>query len=94
VQIIERAIQNAVRAAAERLGFAVTEAGVEPGAGEAVLARFQSNLVSFGARALLEHARDLSARAVLAWVRSGPAKDAAKLTVTANPGGDLIVWSN
>jgi hypothetical protein len=93
-QIVARALQNAVRSAAERLGFAVAEVAVTPGAGEAVLACFESKLVSFGARALLEHARDLSAKAVLEWVRSAPAADSVKLTVATDDGGDLIVKSN
>jgi hypothetical protein len=90
VEIVGRAVQNAVRAAAERLGFAVAAVTVDPGAGEAVLATFQSNLASFGARALLEHARGLSARAVLSWARSGPAKDSVSLSVSAGAGGELI----
>jgi hypothetical protein len=93
-QIIVRAIRNSVGSAAERLGFSVLEVAVEPGAGEAVLAGFQSNLVSFGARALLEHARDLSAKAVLDWVRSNLARGSVNVTVTVGPGGDLLVKSN
>lgn len=93
-QIVARAVQNAVRSAAERIGFAVAEVAVVPGAGDAVLARLQSKLVSFGARALLEHARDLSAKAVLEWVRSAPAAGSLKLSVAVDAGGDLIVTSN
>ncbi len=93
-QIVERAVQNAVRSAAGRLGSPVAEVAVAPGGGAAVLASFESNLASFGARALLEHARDLSAKAVLAWVRSASAAGSAKLNVAVGPGGDLIVTSD
>ena len=91
VQLIERAIRNAVRSAVDRLSFPVAEVAVEPGCGEAVLACFQSNLVSFGARSLLEHARDLSSRAVLAWVRSAPPDNSSKFTVSVDPDGYLFV---
>jgi len=67
---------------------------VAPGGGAEALASFESNLASFGARALLEHARDLSAKAVLAWVRSASAAGSAKLNVAVGPGGDLIVTSD
>ncbi len=90
LEIVGRAVQGAVRSAVERLGFAAATVAVAPGAAEAVLASFESKLVSFGARALLEHARDLTARAVLAWARSRPAGDFVNLTVAA-AGGDLTV---
>jgi len=93
-QIVVRAVQNAVRSAAERLGFSVAEVVVGSGTGEAVLARLHSKLASFGARALLEHARDLSAKAVLKWVRSGPSAGSVNLTVAVDAGGDLIVTSS
>lgn len=93
LEIVGRAVQGAVRSAVERLGFGAATVAVAPGAAEAVLASFESKLVSFGARALLEHARDLTARAVLAWARSNPAGDSVNLTVAA-AGGDLTVQTD
>jgi ATP-dependent Clp protease ATP-binding subunit ClpA len=92
-KIVARAVENAVRSAAERLGFTVVEVAVSPATGEAALTRLRSKLVSFGARALLEHARDLSAKAVLEWMRSAPAARSVKLGVAVDAGGDLIVTS-
>jgi hypothetical protein len=91
--ILARAVHAAVFSAAERLGFEIAGVDVAPGAGEAVLARLQSKLVSFGARALLERARDLSAKAVLEWRRSASAARAIRLCVAVDAGGDLVVTS-
>lgn len=93
-KIVARAVQGAVLSAAERLGFEIAEVAVAPGAGEAVLVRLQSKLVSFGARGLLERARDLSAKAVLEWMRSAPAARTVKLHVAVDADGDLIVTSS
>jgi ATP-dependent Clp protease ATP-binding subunit ClpA len=88
--ILERAIRAAALSAAERLGRSVTDIVLQDGTGEKVLNLLETSLLSFGARALLEHGRSLAAGAVLRWVRSGrPERD--KMIISADSDGELNV---
>ena len=65
--IVERTIDSAVRLGSERLHHPITTLQMAPGVGRAVLQTLQSSLVSYGARALIEHSRSVAARALLRW---------------------------
>jgi ATP-dependent Clp protease ATP-binding subunit ClpA len=70
-EIIERSIRKAMDLAAERTGMAVSEFALAKGLGEKLLAGMTSNILSFGARAIIEHARNLFSKAFLEFKGSG-----------------------
>ncbi len=59
--IVERAIKRAVLSAAERLNLELMDLALDENLGSKVIASMKSNIVSFGARAILEHGRTLAA---------------------------------
>jgi hypothetical protein len=81
--LVERTIREAAASALTRLGIHPLGLTVESGTGARVMASFASNLISFGARAVLEHGRDLAAAAVVATVGS-----------TDLSGKDLVLLAN
>ena len=85
------AIEKAALSAAERLKRHVTGVSVESGTGERVLKSLEASLISFGARALLEHGRSLAADAVLRWARGSGRSKTRKLTIAAGQDGELTV---
>jgi hypothetical protein len=91
VTIVERAIRDAAFSAAERLGACVTDVFVEPGTGEEVLNSLDANLMSFGARALLEHGRSLAARAILRWLLTSTQPDNHTPILVTDEDGELTV---
>ncbi len=90
--IVERAVAEAVRAAAERLGRPVPAVAVGAGVGRAVLATLEASVIAFGARAILEHGRALAAEAVLRW-EGGAAAD-QPVRVEARGTGELDILTD
>jgi len=87
--IMERAVAEAVRAAAEHLGRPVPAVVIGAGVGRAVLATLEASVIAFGARAILEHGRALAAEAVLRW--KGEAVADRPVRVMARGTGELDI---
>lgn len=91
VDIVLRAIEQAVRSAARLLRLPVRDVVVLPEVGIEVIASLETNVTAFGARTLVEHGRDLAAQAVLE-LKRGAGEAAGKiLEVGASPDGRLTV---
>jgi hypothetical protein len=90
--IVEHAVADSVRAAAERLGRPVTAVTVEAGVGRTVLDSLEASVAAFGARAILEHGRTLAAEAVLRW-SAGTAGGGA-VRVAARGAGELEILTH
>jgi hypothetical protein len=86
--IAARAIDAAVRAAAERRGFALRDVILDDPVGATVVATMESDIISYGARVLFEHCRSMAARAVLE-IPTGNAKGDLIVRVRACPDGTL-----
>jgi ATP-dependent Clp protease ATP-binding subunit ClpC len=84
--LVERTIQAAANSALDRLGVRPRSLATACGTGSEVMGNFASNLLSFGARAVLEHGRDLAAAAVVAAQSSADLSD-KDLVLTANGTG-------
>jgi ATP-dependent Clp protease ATP-binding subunit ClpA len=89
--VVERAIDGALRTAAERMGTAVAGVDLEAGLGAHVLRSLDADTTAFGARVLLEHGRLLAADAFLDLRQSGAIPTGALLTVTASDHGGLVI---
>ena len=91
-QIVEAAVRDAVRSAAEQMGLPVQQVEVADGLGATLVSEMRANATSFGARALMERGRSLATRAVLDLLReASDGRDAQTLVVTAGPAGGLVV---
>lgn len=88
--ILERAIRDAVAAAAERTGIRLGAIEVAPGAAQALLAGLQSDIVRTGARRLLEFGRQVAIEAFVAGLRSGQIVAGRPLVVEAAQGECVI----
>ncbi|MDY6988903.1 MAG: AAA family ATPase [Thermodesulfobacteriota bacterium] len=89
--IVERAIRKAILSATEHLDLPIQEVVLEEGLGATVLASVEPSITSFGARALLEHARALAAEAIVE-VRQKMAKRGNKaLRVSTTSQGGLRI---
>jgi hypothetical protein len=88
--IVERAVEEAAISAATRLKLNISKVIIESGTGEMVLKSLDTSLISFGARALLEHGRNLAAQAVLRWKPGNGRSKLKKLVITADHLGELI----
>ncbi len=60
--ILERSIKNAAISASERFNAQIEKVRIEEDLGKKLIASMESSIVSFGARAILEHGRTLTAR--------------------------------
>lgn len=67
--IIERVVLNSIRMSGERTGMAIDSIQLEQGLGVKVMATLEASLLSYGARAIIEHGRNLAAQAFIAWSR-------------------------
>ena len=61
--ILEKVVVDATREAAQRMGLAVSGISPTPGLGDGLLTRLQGNVVSLGARVILEQGRSLATAA-------------------------------
>ena len=89
--IVERTIKQATLMAASQLKRLISDVVIETGTGETVLKGLEVSLISYGARALLEHGRSLAAQAVLRWVREEGPSQSRVLIVSADHHRRLII---
>jgi len=89
--IVERAVGQAVLSAADRLRLGVTDVVVEPGLGKQVIAAMEPHLVSFGARAILEHGRSLAAKALVGMQGKTASSPGRTLRVSLGSDGRMII---
>ncbi len=89
--VIERAVEQAIRAASRRFGLDLGQLGLEPGLGQKLLRGMETNLVSFGARAILEQGRGLAAEAFLRLDPQSLAGRSPSLRVYMDKEGNLAV---
>jgi hypothetical protein len=89
--ILEKAMRNAIRSAAERLGVKVKEVKVENNLGNKVRNSIDVNIISFGARALLEQGRSLAANAFLELRRMHADLDGKTLVIMLNEEKHVMV---
>ncbi len=89
--IIERAITAAILNAASRLNAGTPAVVLEDGLGVRVTAMIESQVISFGARALLEHGRCMASRAFLEMLRHTPDVTGRDLRVGLDPAGNLNI---
>jgi len=92
--ILERAILAAVRSGAQRLGVEAVEIVLEGELGGKVLASLEASVLTFGARALLEHGRTLAAAAVERFAREQGDERGGRLEVSALTDGELCITSS
>lgn len=92
-RILERAIRATLLDAAERLGAGVGDVVLEPGLGFHVLDRLESRLISYGARALLEHGRSLATDAFMEWIRADRASAPPALLAVWDESRGLVLYS-
>jgi hypothetical protein len=89
--IVERAIKAAILSAASHLNAGIDDVILEEGLGSRAVKLMESQVVSSGARALLEHGRCLAARAFLDFRQRTPDVSQRILRVFFNPEGRLSV---
>ncbi|MEW6600126.1 MAG: AAA family ATPase [Nitrospirota bacterium] len=88
--ILERSIKNAALSAAERLNAKIAGVVLEAELGAKIITSMESSIVSFGARAVLEHGRMLVSRA-LAEAKHGCGSWEGKLIFIEAHEGKLII---
>lgn len=89
--IVERAIAAAIRSAAARLNAGTPAVTLEDGLGARVTAMIEPRVISFGARALLEHGRCLASRAFLEMLKHTPDAAGRDVRVSVDPAGNLNI---
>ena len=91
--ILERAMEGALKTAVKRMALDITSVRLTAGIGQTVLQSLQSNLFSFGARALLEHGRRLAARALNHWAQNALNISVPELVLDVASDGQLVIHS-
>jgi len=89
--ILEHAIEKAIRSAADRLLCNIREIVLEENLGLRIISSLESNVLSFGARALLEHGRSMAAKAFVELKQDGSQISGKKIIVSATNSGDMII---
>ena len=89
--ILEKAIVLAVIQAAKGLHANIKDVVLEKDLGNRLLTRISADIVSFGARALLEHGRSLAARGFLAFAQKAAPHISGSLEVTLTKAGQLLI---
>jgi ATP-dependent Clp protease ATP-binding subunit ClpA len=89
--IVERAIQNGLQRASQRLRLDVDSVVLEKNVGEKLLPHLNTNIVSFGARALIEKAQSEAADALLGLIDSADELHKSTLVVRADKKAGLKI---
>lgn len=89
--ILERTLMTAVTSAAARLGMESWHITTAGGLGQRILSSMKRNILSFGARAILEHGRTLAAEAFIEFIRTANLKETGSIKVSATPEGRLLI---
>ena len=92
--IVNRAVRKGIDGAALHAGITIDRLVLDPAVGRNIVATMYSDVAKFGARALLEEARQKTAQAFLAWYRekNDPTKT-CDLYVSACEAGNLTLTS-
>jgi hypothetical protein len=90
-EIIERAIRSSVMTAAGRLHMNVDGIRLQENLGRTVLDCMKANVLSHGARILLEHARNMTARAMVRYNRERPGRRKETLCIASPTGLELEI---
>ncbi len=78
--IVERIITNSIKTSAERTGLEIDSLHLAKGLGVKVMNTLEASLLSYGARAIIEHGRNLAAQAFIDWLRQNH-RNSRSLTV-------------
>ena len=89
--ILERTVLTAVTSAASRLGMDLGHIAAAGGIGQRILSSMKKNILSFGARAILEHGRTLAAEAFIEFIRTTSFRETDFVKVSATPEGRLLI---
>jgi hypothetical protein len=91
--IVERVIRSSILSAAGRMGIELEEIVIDKRVGSVVIERIDSHLLTFGARAILEHARMLAAEAFLEFRSDNPPKKRKTWLVEMDKNSRLCIKS-
>ncbi|MBN2202422.1 ATP-dependent Clp protease ATP-binding subunit [bacterium] len=94
VLIVERAVRDAIRAAASRMQLRADEVRVAPSVGQCVIAGMENRFQSMGARALLEHARSLAAEAFMDFLSRKRDGSPSAWVVDVDPEKRLVIQTD
>jgi hypothetical protein len=89
--IVEGVIRQAIPLAIARLGLSIESIRYENDVGQKVLDSMQTNVLTLGARTLLEHGRKLASQSVMEFRKRGDFAGCTQLTVSVSPQGALIM---
>lgn len=89
--VIERAVKKAVHYAVERLNFNIKDVVLDKDIGSKLISSLDTNIRSFGARALLEQGRSMAAEALVNLQQSNISISGKSLSITINSKGKLII---
>ena len=89
--IVERAIRTSVLSAASRLDWGLPDVLIEKGVGRAVVDNIEANILSFGARGLLEEARTRAAEALMELQKKGGLKPGRSWSVGVEAPFRLVI---
>lgn len=88
--ILERSIRNAAISVAERMNARIDDVRMEDGLGNRLIASMESSIMSFGARAILEHGRTLAARSFAELKEENVPLDGKTLFISESQGKIII----
>jgi hypothetical protein len=91
VGIIERSVRKAFTMAAQRTRIQISNVLLERGLGERILSNLDTNVFALGARTLMEHARDLAAKAFLAFKEGNRSNNWGDITISADTNNRLLI---
>jgi hypothetical protein len=89
--LLEKTVKNAILSASERMCINAQDVLFENELGVKIIESLEANIITFGARAVLEHGRTLAANAFMEFIRKGDGIEKSSFHVTADAYGKVVI---